>query len=285
MSVWEYFKFNVTYGLRITNYRSALPSPKKTPPAPPKQEHIRVRNDSDIQLDGVLLDGDVCHTSPEGSNWSLSSVESSQSNRSQDNPPCFFQLPQDSSWEDCKGLQHFCSRRRHCSNSSQNHVAQSHTNNGYTYNPNNHTNTSNSLGNSESESGISVRTFEPAITAEDPVVHVSHPSASTYSSAGSSVLRTCSASSISSNGANESVFPPLLSSEPDVVRNLSSSSSRQSPLIMPDSSLEIENGVFHHKHVGRTSPVAVPGRVHRPESTSSASIGRSVNYLSSNVTT
>jgi len=62
------------------------------------------RNDSDLHLDGVLLDGEGSQTSPEGSNWSLNSCSSSQSSKNQDHPPTYFQVTQDS-WEDCNGDQ------------------------------------------------------------------------------------------------------------------------------------------------------------------------------------
>lgn len=63
----------------------------------------KVRSDSDIHLEGILLDGSV--TSPEGSNWSLNSCGSSQSNRSlsDSNPPSYFQVPPES-FEDCSDV-------------------------------------------------------------------------------------------------------------------------------------------------------------------------------------
>ncbi|CAL8109799.1 unnamed protein product [Orchesella dallaii] len=63
----------------------------------------RTRNDSDIQLDGVLLEGGSL-TSPEGSSWSLSSCSSSSS-KSMDNPPAYFSVESES-WDDSLTVQH-----------------------------------------------------------------------------------------------------------------------------------------------------------------------------------
>ena len=84
-----------------------------------------IRNDSDIHLDGVLLDGvEGSHASLEGSNWSLNSCGSSQSNKSQDNnPPCYFQVAHDS-WEECNGQHLMMNNEQRIRTTSQLHNAQ-----------------------------------------------------------------------------------------------------------------------------------------------------------------
>nr|CAD7393261.1 unnamed protein product [Timema cristinae] len=56
---------------------------------PRKNKHPVIRNDSDLHLDGLLLDGDG-PISSRGSNISLNSSCSSVSSKSQDNPPLVF---------------------------------------------------------------------------------------------------------------------------------------------------------------------------------------------------
>lgn len=70
---------------------------------PKSHQNTRTRNDSDVQLDGVLLEGGSL-TSPEGSSWSLSSCSSSSS-KSVDNPPVYFNVESES-WDDSMGANH-----------------------------------------------------------------------------------------------------------------------------------------------------------------------------------
>lgn len=257
----------------------------------PQERQIRVRNDSDIQLDGVLLEGGECHTSPEGSNWSLSSVESSHSSRSQDNPPCYFQLPQDSSWEDFKA-QDLLGRHRHCSSHSNPSLQNFNIAQNLVRNNNNHHH-SNSNGvescvrknrNENSRTATVISSLEPMIEPN-------------YASGAATVTRTSSSPSVHSNGVlvcPSSSSPPSGSSGLGSAKHSSSSSSAQSPLAVHSSEgssvlltsgnpeVEVANGSTFYSpgtpssKLERTSPVAVPAsRVHhRPESTSSASIGR-----------
>lgn len=259
---------------------------------PKKLDTLRVRNNSDIHLDGVLLEGDG------GSDWSLSSVDSSQSNKSQDNPPAYFQIPQDSSWEDCKGIQHLLSRERHHSsnyNSNQNHVAQTQNYN-LGSSANNGAHISVNHGVEETNGEISVKTFDYALTLESPLINLGTGVHSSFGAASIIENGTCSISSTNCNGV--SVSPASLSSGVGRTTNLSNSSSsscRQSPLSLPSSSSSLssnqdtESGCFHTESgdatkLARTNPMAVPGprRVHhhhRPESASSASIGRLVQVI------
>lgn len=75
---------------------------------PKSHLNARRRNDSDIQLDGVLLEGGSL-TSPEGSSWSLSSCSSSSS-KSIDNPPVYFNVESES-WDDSLGAKHLRKRK------------------------------------------------------------------------------------------------------------------------------------------------------------------------------
>jgi len=76
----------------------------------------RVRNDSDVHLEGVLLDNEACQTSPEGSNWSLNSCSSTHSSKSQEPAPAYFQVSNDS-WDESSTAQ---PHTQHLSCQSQN---------------------------------------------------------------------------------------------------------------------------------------------------------------------
>lgn len=65
---------------------------------PKSNQNLRTRNDSDIQLDGVLLEGGSL-ASPEGSSWSLNSCSSSSSKSIDNNPPVYFNVESES-WDD-----------------------------------------------------------------------------------------------------------------------------------------------------------------------------------------
>ncbi|XP_046985343.1 myotubularin-related protein 14 isoform X1 [Schistocerca americana] len=69
----------------------------------PKIKNIVMRNDSDLHLDGVLFEAE-CPVSCQGSNISLNSSCSSQSSKSQDNPPVYFHTLPDSSEDSSSGM-------------------------------------------------------------------------------------------------------------------------------------------------------------------------------------
>nr|CAD7423179.1 unnamed protein product [Timema monikensis] len=69
---------------------------------PRKNKHPVIRNDSDLHLDGLLLDGDG-PISSRGSNISLNSSCSSVSSKSQDNPPLVFHTVPDTLEEQANG--------------------------------------------------------------------------------------------------------------------------------------------------------------------------------------
>nr|CAD7588723.1 unnamed protein product [Timema genevievae] len=69
---------------------------------PRKNKHPVIRNDSDLHLDGLLLDGEG-PISSRGSNISLNSSCSSVSSKSQDNPPLVFHTVPDTLEEQANG--------------------------------------------------------------------------------------------------------------------------------------------------------------------------------------
>lgn len=269
---------------------------------PVHSQLARVRNDSDIQLEGVLLDGEGSHTSPEGSNWSLNSCSSFQSNRSVENPPTYFQVIEES-WDDC--------------NSAQHGTASSHTHTTHC-----HLQTRN------------VQSSPSPITPANlcsPLVKASKNCATSTNAGANSA---CSEIKISNtNGNTRNVFiakdvtgillQPTPFCDPDLLTSAISSNGETtivgavtahngngidtgtlgtesishplspsfcSPSEIPGNSnfSFVSNGVNGNKVHGRTSPVAVPKSNnnpssqtysnHRPESNSSASIGRLVLF-------
>jgi len=230
-------------------------------PEPPKSHLLsRVRNDSDIHLEGVLLDGDVSHTSPEGSNWSLNSCSSSQSSKShgQDHPPTYFQVSQDS-WEDCNGAQHLLMSQYHSNGSFAQPISNPKlTTNGslatscmITASMMNSTNTlpSSSLTSSNGDNGFNGEISKSTASPSCSQTNFLHCPASSLANTGSRLGKE--------NGTSNGT-----------------------------------NGLLNGGHHGRTSPVAVPtsnrltSHSHqvRPESksNSSASIGRLVVILPRN---
>jgi len=196
----------------------------------------RVRNDSDIHLEGVLLDGEGCPASLEGSNWSLNSCSSSQSSKSQEHPPSCFQVNTDS-WEDCNGVQQLLCRQPNGSNTSLVH------------NLSNPQLSTNGLLNSSC------------------IISASMINSTTVTATSSLINGDTNGHSFKAySPSNASVQSTLL---PEIAALLKEDSRVDSSL-----AATLKNGSLP----GRTSPVAVPNRLHthgqiRPESNSSASIG------------
>ncbi|CAG7815745.1 unnamed protein product [Allacma fusca] len=133
-------------------------------------ESSNTRHDSDINLDGVLLDGEGCHTSPEGSNWSLNSCSSSQSSKSQDHPPTYFQVTQDS-WDDCSGAQHIMNRELPTSCQLSSRIQSGVSSSFSTVGTNGQTNTNGLIANGQNHtsfSGVSTKPGGPLTPSFSP---------------------------------------------------------------------------------------------------------------------
>ena len=214
-----------------------------------------MRNDSDIHLEGVLLDGEGNHTSPEGSNWSLNSCSSSQSNKSQDNPPSYFQVNHDS-WEDCNA--HHLLMSQCPSKNGQYPLAQNLSNPKLTTN-----------GSLTSSCIITTSMINSTTTL---------PSSSLTNGTNGSL-----------GGFNGSLSKSQSSPHSQSIQFISPSTitlATNSPKENGSSSYSANGGVSNGGVHGRTSPVAVPvpnrltfHNQTRPDSNSSASIGRFVSLI------